>query len=217
MTVVPQPPHFWMFLRLKLKVKGRPFDTTEVVESESQAVLNTRTQYDFKDALRKNCWSAGNNAYGRKGATSRVIVVRTPKVSVCMDGSARSGNDGRVCYCRANALTENDLFHAGGAQFALRVASLDFTPMPDCLLSDVIIQWNFPKDFCGMKCDAVCSGTLRRKVVHRISKQQREGILRNAGNHKPGRDIVQGISYLLNHQHKNIKPHDLFEARTNIH
>jgi hypothetical protein len=35
---------------LKIKLKGRHFDTTEV---ESQVVLNTLTEYDFQDAFKK--------------------------------------------------------------------------------------------------------------------------------------------------------------------
>jgi hypothetical protein len=46
---------FFLFPRLK----GRHFDTVEVIETESQAVLNTLTEHDFQDAFKK--WqSAGN-------------------------------------------------------------------------------------------------------------------------------------------------------------
>jgi hypothetical protein len=38
-TVVPHPPYFFLFPRLKLILKGRHFNTTEVIEAESQAVL----------------------------------------------------------------------------------------------------------------------------------------------------------------------------------
>jgi hypothetical protein len=38
---------------LKIKLKGRNFDTTEVIEAESQAVLNTLTEQDFQDAFKK--------------------------------------------------------------------------------------------------------------------------------------------------------------------
>jgi hypothetical protein len=41
MAIVPQPPYFSLFLPIKLKLKGCNFDTTEVIEAESQAVLNT--------------------------------------------------------------------------------------------------------------------------------------------------------------------------------
>jgi hypothetical protein len=42
-----------LFPRLKIlvKLKGRHFDSTEVIEAESQAVLNTLTEHDFQDAF----------------------------------------------------------------------------------------------------------------------------------------------------------------------
>jgi hypothetical protein len=35
MAVVPYPPYFSLFLRLKIKLRGRHFNTTEVIEGES--------------------------------------------------------------------------------------------------------------------------------------------------------------------------------------
>jgi hypothetical protein len=58
---------------LKIKLKGRHFDTIEVREAESQAVLNTLTGHDFGEAF-KNGRSAGNGAYEQKATTSRVTV-----------------------------------------------------------------------------------------------------------------------------------------------
>jgi hypothetical protein len=49
-TVVPHPFHSSPFPRLKTKVKGRHFDTTEVMEAESQAVLNTTSRMHLKMA-----------------------------------------------------------------------------------------------------------------------------------------------------------------------
>jgi hypothetical protein len=40
MTVIPQPPYFSVF-------------PIEVIETESQAVLNTLSEWDFKDAFKK--------------------------------------------------------------------------------------------------------------------------------------------------------------------
>jgi hypothetical protein len=62
---------------LKLKLKGH-FDTIEVLEAESQAMLNTLTEHDFWDALKK--WQ-NNSAYVQKGTTSRVMVASRHKVS----------------------------------------------------------------------------------------------------------------------------------------
>jgi hypothetical protein len=56
-----------------MKLKGLHFDTVEVIEAESQAVLNTLIEYDFQDGI-KNSRSAGNDAYARKGTTTRVMV-----------------------------------------------------------------------------------------------------------------------------------------------
>jgi hypothetical protein len=38
---------------LKVKLKGRHFDTIEVIEAESQAVLNTLTEHGFQNAFKK--------------------------------------------------------------------------------------------------------------------------------------------------------------------
>jgi hypothetical protein len=53
MTVIPHPPYFSLFPRLKIKLKGCHFDTTEMIKAESQVVLNTLTEHDFQDAFKK--------------------------------------------------------------------------------------------------------------------------------------------------------------------
>jgi hypothetical protein len=61
MTVIPHSPHspdlslcdFSPFPQLKIKLKCRRFDTIEVIEAESQEVLNTLTEHDFQDAFKK--------------------------------------------------------------------------------------------------------------------------------------------------------------------
>jgi hypothetical protein len=40
MTVVPHPPYFALFPRLKIKLKLHHYDRIEAIEAESQAVLN---------------------------------------------------------------------------------------------------------------------------------------------------------------------------------
>jgi hypothetical protein len=65
---------------MKMELKGRHFDTAEVIEAESQAVLNTRKENDFQDAF-KNGRSSGNSAYTQKGTNSMVTVASRPKVS----------------------------------------------------------------------------------------------------------------------------------------
>jgi hypothetical protein len=76
----PHSLYFYLFPRLKTKLKGRHFDTIEVIEAESQAVLNTLTDHDFQDAF-KNSRSVGSSAYALKGTTSRVMVASRSKVS----------------------------------------------------------------------------------------------------------------------------------------
>jgi hypothetical protein len=50
--VIP-PPTFVLQIEDKRKKKGRHFDTDEVTEAESQAVLSTLTEYDFHDPFKK--------------------------------------------------------------------------------------------------------------------------------------------------------------------
>jgi hypothetical protein len=52
MTVVPRPPSF-LFPRLKIKLEGRHFDTVEVIETESQAILSILPEHEFQDAIKK--------------------------------------------------------------------------------------------------------------------------------------------------------------------
>jgi hypothetical protein len=57
-TVVSFPPYISVFPRLKIKLKGRHFVSNEVIEAESQAVLNTLTEHDFQGAFeeRRKRW-----------------------------------------------------------------------------------------------------------------------------------------------------------------
>jgi hypothetical protein len=65
---------------LKIKLKGHHFGTIEVMEAESQAVLNTLTKHEFQDAF-KNGRSTGNGAYAMKETISRVMVASRSIVS----------------------------------------------------------------------------------------------------------------------------------------
>jgi hypothetical protein len=42
----------FLFPRLKIKLKGHQFDTTDVIEAELQEVLTTLTEHDFQDAFK---------------------------------------------------------------------------------------------------------------------------------------------------------------------
>jgi hypothetical protein len=52
-TVIPHSLYFSLFPQLKIKLQGHHFDTTEVIEAESQAVLNTLTEHRFQDPFKK--------------------------------------------------------------------------------------------------------------------------------------------------------------------
>jgi hypothetical protein len=66
MTVVHHPLYFSLFLKLRIKLKGRHFDTIVALVAESQAVLNFLTEHDLQHAF-KNGRSAWNGAFPRKG------------------------------------------------------------------------------------------------------------------------------------------------------
>jgi hypothetical protein len=40
---------FFLFPKMKLKLKGHWFDTTEEIQAESQTVLDTLTEKDFQE------------------------------------------------------------------------------------------------------------------------------------------------------------------------
>jgi hypothetical protein len=48
------PPYFFVFPRFKTKLKGRHFETAEVMEAEAQAVLNSLTGHNFQDAFKND-------------------------------------------------------------------------------------------------------------------------------------------------------------------
>jgi hypothetical protein len=65
MTVDHRPPYFFpLFPRLDIKLKGRHFDTIEVIEAESRAVLNILTEHDFQDAFKEMAKALGTYAQG---------------------------------------------------------------------------------------------------------------------------------------------------------
>jgi hypothetical protein len=47
--VITHPPYISLFTRLKIKLKGRHFDIVKVIETESQAVLNTLVEHGFQN------------------------------------------------------------------------------------------------------------------------------------------------------------------------
>jgi hypothetical protein len=61
MAVITHPPYspdlapcdFFLFPKMKLKLKGSLFDTTEKIQAESHSVLDTLTEKDFQEAFQK--------------------------------------------------------------------------------------------------------------------------------------------------------------------
>jgi hypothetical protein len=58
-TVIPHLPYFSLFPLLKIKLKDRHIDTIEVIETESQAVMNTLTEHDFQTHLKRMAKALG--------------------------------------------------------------------------------------------------------------------------------------------------------------
>jgi hypothetical protein len=61
--------NFFLFPKMKLKLKGLRFDTIEEIQAESQRVINTRTEKDLQEAFQKwkgrwdRCLHAGGNYF----------------------------------------------------------------------------------------------------------------------------------------------------------
>jgi hypothetical protein len=61
MAVIPHPPYFpdlapcdfFLFPKMKLKLKGLRFGTNEEMKAESLRVLSTLTKKDFQEAFQK--------------------------------------------------------------------------------------------------------------------------------------------------------------------
>jgi hypothetical protein len=80
MAVIPHPLYspdlapcdFFLFPKMKLKLKGRRFDTIEI-HAESQRVLDTLTEKDFQEAFQKwrrrwdRCLHAGGHYFAGDG------------------------------------------------------------------------------------------------------------------------------------------------------
>jgi hypothetical protein len=47
------PYDFFLFPKMKMKLKGRRFDSTEEIQAESQSMLDTLTKKFFQEAFRK--------------------------------------------------------------------------------------------------------------------------------------------------------------------
>jgi hypothetical protein len=84
MAVIPHPPYspdlapcdFFLFPKMKLKLKGRSFDAIENIQAESQRVLDTLTEKDFQQAFQE--WRSVTGIYMREGTTSSVMAAERP-------------------------------------------------------------------------------------------------------------------------------------------
>ena len=82
MVVIPHPPYspdlapcdFFLFRKMKMKLKGLRFDTIEEIKAESQRVLDTLIEKDFQEAFKKwrrrwdRCLHAGGNYFEGDGS-----------------------------------------------------------------------------------------------------------------------------------------------------
>jgi len=80
-AVMPHPPYspdlalwdFFLFPKMKLKLKGRRFHTIDEIQAKSQRVLDTLTEKDFQEAFQKwrrrwdRCLHAGGNCFEGNG------------------------------------------------------------------------------------------------------------------------------------------------------
>jgi hypothetical protein len=71
---------------MKLKLKGRRFDTTEEIQGESKRVLDTLTEKDFQEAFQKwsgrwgRCLHAGGNYFEGDGGLMVRFMIFTASV-----------------------------------------------------------------------------------------------------------------------------------------
>jgi len=80
-AVIPHPPYspdlaprdFFLFPKMKMKLKGHRFDTNEEIQADTQNVLDTLTEKDFQEAFQKWrrrwdwCLHAGGNYFEGDG------------------------------------------------------------------------------------------------------------------------------------------------------
>jgi hypothetical protein len=89
------PPTLFSFLGLNIKLRGSHFDTTEGIEAESKAVLNTLREHDFQDAFKK--WQKSWERFIRAEedwTARRVMMASRTRVSFGPDRTTRFGNYG---------------------------------------------------------------------------------------------------------------------------
>jgi hypothetical protein len=83
-----------LFPRLKIKLIGHHFDTTEVIKAESEAALNTLTEHDFQDAFKKMAEALGTVHMCKRGLLQERWWPVGLKLVFWPDGSTSTGNNG---------------------------------------------------------------------------------------------------------------------------
>jgi len=85
MAVIPHPPYspdlapcdFFLFPKMKFKLKGHWFDTIEEIQAKSQRMLGSLIVKDFQEAFQKwrrqwdQCLHAGGNYFSRVTVANR--------------------------------------------------------------------------------------------------------------------------------------------------
>jgi hypothetical protein len=85
MAVIPHPPYspdlapcdFFLFPKMKLKLKGRRFDTIDEIQAESQRVLDTLTEKTSRKRS-KNEGDGRTGVYMREETTSMFMAADRP-------------------------------------------------------------------------------------------------------------------------------------------
>jgi hypothetical protein len=84
MALIPHPSYyldlapcdFFLFPKMKLKLKGRRFDTTEEIQAETQRMLDTLTEKTSRKRSKNG--DGGLSVYMREGTTKRVMAADRP-------------------------------------------------------------------------------------------------------------------------------------------
>jgi hypothetical protein len=85
MSFIPHTPYspdlalcnFFLFPKMKLKLKGRRFGTIDEIQAESQTVFDILIEMDFQESF-QTCRRRWTGVYMREETTSRVMAADRP-------------------------------------------------------------------------------------------------------------------------------------------
>jgi hypothetical protein len=85
------PSDFFLFPKLKMKLKGRKFQMVEEIQAESQAVLNTLQENYFQECFKnwQRCW---DHCQASEGTTLKVMLASNVQGKPFCVLSHQSGN-----------------------------------------------------------------------------------------------------------------------------